>query len=98
MFVALVQRLIHNLQSRASRVAEQRQSPSLQGSPSDLQAETFLDLYTGIGYFSVPALVHTDIAHAHMCEWNPDAVEALRKNLEVNQIDPTRCRFVQFVW
>ena len=98
MCVVFVQRLIHNLQARASRVPEKRESSSLQGSPSDLQVETFLDLYTGIGYFSVPALVHTDIAHAHMCEWNPDAVEALRKNLEVNQIDPTRCRCVQFVF
>jgi tRNA G37 N-methylase Trm5 len=52
--------------------------------------ETMLDLYTGIGYFSMPALVHTNVAHIHMAEWNPHAVEAIRRNVVANRIAPQR--------
>ena len=52
--------------------------------------ETMLDLYTGIGYFSMPALVHTNVAHVHMAEWNPHAVEAIRRNVVANRIVPQR--------
>ncbi len=52
--------------------------------------ETMLDLYTGIGYFSMPALVHTNVAHIHMAEWNPHAVAAIRRNVEANRIAAER--------
>uniref|UniRef100_A0A674D364 TRM5/TYW2-like methyltransferase domain-containing protein n=1 Tax=Salmo trutta TaxID=8032 RepID=A0A674D364_SALTR len=38
---------------------------------------------TGIGYFTIPFLVHAGASHVHACEWNPDAVEALQRNLGV---------------
>jgi len=40
----------------------------------------------GIGYFTLPYLVHAGAAHVYACEWNPDAVEALRRNLAMNDI------------
>ncbi len=43
--------------------------------------EVILDLYTGIGYFAVPLLVHTPVRHLYLCEWNEDAVTALRRSL-----------------
>lgn len=41
---------------------------------------------TGIGYFTLPYLVHARASHVHACEWNPDAVEALKKNLSSNNV------------
>nr|XP_060612543.1 tRNA wybutosine-synthesizing protein 2 homolog [Anolis sagrei ordinatus] len=48
--------------------------------------EVVVDLYAGIGYFTLPYLVHAGAAFVHACEWNPYAVEALRKNLELNGV------------
>ncbi|XP_049591540.1 tRNA wybutosine-synthesizing protein 2 homolog isoform X1 [Syngnathus scovelli] len=52
----------------------------------DCRGETVVDLYAGIGYFTLPYLVHAGAAHVHACEWNPHAVEALRKNLVINRV------------
>lgn len=41
---------------------------------------------SGIGYFTLPYLVHAGAAHVHACEWNPDAVSALRRNLQINKV------------
>ncbi|XP_068596623.1 tRNA wybutosine-synthesizing protein 2 homolog [Brachionichthys hirsutus] len=50
----------------------------------DCRGETVVDLYAGIGYFTLPYLVHARAGHVHACEWNPDAAEALQKNLVAN--------------
>jgi tRNA G37 N-methylase Trm5 len=49
--------------------------------------ERVLDMYGGIGYFTLPALVHGRAAHVTVCEWNPDAVHALEFNLRDNQVE-----------
>lgn len=41
---------------------------------------------SGIGYFTLPYLVHAGAAKVYACEWNPDAVEALQKNLVSNGV------------
>ncbi|XP_035525635.1 tRNA wybutosine-synthesizing protein 2 homolog [Morone saxatilis] len=56
----------------------------------DCRGETVVDLYAGIGYFTLPYLVHAGASHVHACEWNPDAVEALQKNLVANGVSD-RC-------
>ena len=43
-------------------------------------------LLSGIGYFTLPYLVHAKAALLHACEWNPHAVAALRKNLQDNGV------------
>ncbi|XP_005627979.1 tRNA wybutosine-synthesizing protein 2 homolog isoform X1 [Canis lupus baileyi] len=48
--------------------------------------EVLVDLYAGIGYFTLPFLVHAGAAFVHACEWNPHAVVALRKNLDINGV------------
>ncbi|XP_062855977.1 tRNA wybutosine-synthesizing protein 2 homolog [Trichomycterus rosablanca] len=50
------------------------------------KGETVVDLYAGIGYFTLPYLVHAGAAHVHACEWNPDAVSALKRNLQLNKV------------
>ena len=49
-----------------------------------------LDLYAGIGYFTLPYLVHASAAHVHACEWDEDALAALAANLEANGV-ASRC-------
>ena len=48
--------------------------------------EVVLDMYGGIGYFTLPALVHGKAKHVYACEWNTHAVQALRFNLEDNRV------------
>ena len=52
--------------------------------------ETVVDLYAGIGYFTLAYLVHAGAAHVHACEWDDDAVQALRHNLTANRVSD-RC-------
>jgi len=47
-------------------------------------------IIVGIGYFTLPYLVHAGAAHVYACEWNPDAVEALKTNLTLNNVS-NRC-------
>lgn len=49
--------------------------------------EYVLDMYAGIGYYTLPALVHGRARHVTACEWNPNAVFALRHNLKANKVD-----------
>ena len=43
-----------------------------------------IDLYAGIGYFTLPYLIHGKAKFVYACEWNPDSVKALKRNLEDN--------------
>ncbi len=54
------------------------------------QGEVVVDLYAGIGYYSLPILVHSQTEHVHCCEWNPNAIKALESNLEANGVS-SRC-------
>jgi tRNA G37 N-methylase Trm5 len=51
------------------------------------KGERVLDLYAGIGYFTLPALINGQAEHVYACEWNPDAIQALRYNLQDNGVD-----------
>lgn len=53
--------------------------------------QVLVDLYAGIGYFTLPCLVHAGAAFVHACEWNPHAVAALRRNLKLNGV-ADRCQ------
>lgn len=54
-------------------------------------SEVIVDLYAGIGYYTIPFLrYHTRTTHVHCCEWNKDSLVALRFNLEANGVDPAR--------
>ena len=54
------------------------------------EEEILVDLYAGIGYYTLPALVHGGASLVHACEWNPEAIEALRWGLDSNGVD-SRC-------
>ncbi|CAH1786073.1 unnamed protein product, partial [Owenia fusiformis] len=61
-------------------------SEKLRVSSFDCTGETVVDLYAGIGYFTLPYLLHSKADLVHACEWNPNAVDALRKNLVLNHV------------
>ena len=43
--------------------------------------EVVVDLYCGVGYYTLPLLVHGRAGLVHACEWNPNSIAALRTNL-----------------
>ncbi len=53
------------------------------------EGEVVVDLYAGIGYYTLPALVHGGTT-VHACEWNPEAIKALRWGLDANGVE-SRC-------
>ncbi|XP_050211218.1 tRNA wybutosine-synthesizing protein 2/3/4 isoform X2 [Mercurialis annua] len=52
--------------------------------------EVIVDLFAGIGYFVLPFLVRAKAKLVYACEWNPHAIEALRRNLDANFVSD-RC-------
>ncbi|XP_047307750.1 tRNA wybutosine-synthesizing protein 2/3/4 [Impatiens glandulifera] len=56
----------------------------------DCREETVVDLFAGIGYFVLPFLVRANAKFVYACEWNPHAIEALKRNLRINSVDD-RC-------
>lgn len=53
----------------------------------DCTDEVVVDLFAGIGYFVLPFLVKANAKKVIACEWNPDAVLALSKNLLLNNVN-----------
>lgn len=45
-----------------------------------------IDMFAGIGQFSLPMAVHAKPRHIDAMEWNPDAYYYLQKNIEVNKV------------
>eukprot|EP00811_Abedinium_folium_P000010 NODE_10009_length_1383_cov_3.242834.p1 GENE.NODE_10009_length_1383_cov_3.242834~~NODE_10009_length_1383_cov_3.242834.p1 ORF type:complete len:312 (-),score=115.99 NODE_10009_length_1383_cov_3.242834:290-1225(-) len=57
--------------------------------------EVVLDLYTGVGFWTLPLLA-AGAACVFACEWNPDALEGLRRGLELMGGDATaRCTVLE---
>ncbi|KAL0398766.1 UNVERIFIED_CONTAM: tRNA wybutosine-synthesizing protein 2/3/4 [Sesamum radiatum] len=52
----------------------------------DCKDQVIVDLFAGIGYFVLPFLVRANAKMVYACEWNPHAIEALRRNLETNSV------------
>ncbi|RZF33250.1 hypothetical protein LSTR_LSTR016246, partial [Laodelphax striatellus] len=52
----------------------------------DCRGEVVVDLFAGIGYFTLPFLLKAKCEHLHACEWNPRSVQALKHNLELNKV------------
>ena len=60
----------------------------------DLSKEEILDLYAGIGYYTLPMLVRGNAKHVTATEWNPNALRDLRKGLERNGVNE-RCTVLE---
>eukprot|EP01031_Cornospumella_fuschlensis_P028786 gene28786-34751_t len=51
-----------------------------------IPSEVVVDLFCGIGYYTVPLLVHASARRVHACEINPHSVAALRRNLLAHDV------------
>ena len=49
--------------------------------------ERIADLFAGIGYFTLPIAVHTEVAHVDACEANPVSFGYLRENVRRNRVE-----------
>lgn len=49
--------------------------------------ETVVDMFAGIGYFSIPIGVHSDAKQIYSIEINPNSYRFLKNNIELNKIN-----------
>jgi len=61
-------------------------SERIRVSKFDCSDEIILDLYAGIGYYTLPLLVYTKAKLLHACEFNSDSITELEKNLVHNDV------------
>ncbi|KAF8822424.1 kelch repeat-containing protein [Cardiosporidium cionae] len=55
--------------------------------------EVVIDMFCGIGYFSIPILVATtaaQVSRVYACDWNPHALQAFRWNAVLNNVCTSR--------
>ena len=57
--------------------------------------QTVVDCFAGIGYYTLPLLLHAGAAHVYACEWNPPSLEALRRGLALNAVAPGKCTVLE---
>lgn len=57
--------------------------------------ETVLDLFAGIGYWTIPILAHGGARHVYAVDLNPASLAALEQNLRLNGISSDRCTIIQ---
>ncbi|KAA8923164.1 class I SAM-dependent methyltransferase family protein [Thermoplasma sp.] len=50
------------------------------------KGETVLDMFSGIGYFTLPIAKYGDPARVFACDINPDAIHYLRQNAVINGV------------
>ena len=54
--------------------------------------ETVVDLFAGIGYFSIPMAVQSEAARIVACEVNPSVFQYLQENVRLNRVDCVETR------
>ncbi|RAH09457.1 MAG: hypothetical protein CMA04_003500 [Methanobacteriota archaeon] len=60
----------------------------------NLIEENVLDLYAGIGYYTLPMLVRANAKHVTATEWNANALRDLKKGLKENKVEK-RCTVLE---
>lgn len=50
------------------------------------EGEIIVDAFAGIGYYSLPLLVHGKATHVHACELNPESIKALKWAARKNNV------------
>ena len=62
--------------------------------PKLKNSETVVDLFSGIGYFSLPYVVkNPQVTHLIACDWNASAIDCLRQAVALNKVDSERVTF-----
>lgn len=63
----------------------------LRMSSLDCTDETIIDMFAGIGYFTLPLAVHTNAHKIIACEINPVSYSYLKENIELNNVQNIVC-------
>ena len=58
------------------------------------EGEVVVDLFCGIGYYTLPILVNSEVKHVYSCEWNDNAIKALKFNLKNNNVEK-KCSVIE---
>ena len=58
------------------------------------KGERILDMFAGIGYYTLPSLMADPSITVWSCEWNDAAIEALRWNLKENNVE-SQCTILE---
>ena len=66
----------------SGNVTERRRIGSMK-----MAQETVIDAYAGVGYYTLPMLVHAQATHVHACEINPASIEGLRAAAQANEVE-----------
>ena len=69
-------------------------SEKIRISKFDCSGEVVVDLFAGIGYFTLPYLVHAKADHVIACEWNPVSVQALKYSLKQMNLE-SKCTVLE---
>lgn len=52
----------------------------------NMEGEIVIDAFAGIGYYTLPMLVRSNVKHLHACEINPNSIEALTWGAKKNNV------------
>ena len=52
--------------------------------PGHAKDQVVVDMYCGVGYYTLPLIKYGQAKHVHAMEWNENSVIALRENLKQN--------------
>jgi tRNA wybutosine-synthesizing protein 3 len=83
-----------NLINRAKKpleVQEELVKEDLVNKRRPLEGEVVVDLFCGLGYFTLPVLIHAGAKVVHACDWNPIATASLRANILANNLNTSQC-------
>ncbi|KAK1279812.1 tRNA wybutosine-synthesizing protein 2/3/4 [Acorus gramineus] len=78
--------IIYSFDATKCMFSSGNRSEKLRMGQLDCSDETIVDLFAGIGYFVLPFLVKAKAKLVYACEWNPHAIEALRRNVQANSV------------
>ena len=73
-------------------------STAVQAAPLWHHGDVVVDLYAGIGYFTLPMLLHGMARRVVACELNPYSVTALQRSLASNIGDDSRKSCLHYAW
>ncbi|KAG8080376.1 hypothetical protein GUJ93_ZPchr0007g3241 [Zizania palustris] len=78
--------ICYSLDATKCMFSSGNRSEKLRMGKLDCRDEVVVDLFSGIGYFVLPFLVKANAKLVYACEWNPHALEALRRNVMDNHV------------
>ncbi|KAF0908774.1 hypothetical protein E2562_028589 [Oryza meyeriana var. granulata] len=78
--------ICYSLDATKCMFSSGNRSEKLRMGKLDCRDEVVVDLFAGIGYFVLPFLVKANAKLVYACEWNPHALEALRRNVMDNHV------------